>query len=552
MAKPAILVVDDEPEVLRAIARDMRKRYGEDYRVLRASSGREGVDALVELRERGEPVALILSDQRMPKMDGTEFLAEARRLYPGSKRALLTAYADTNAAIASINESQIDYYLLKPWDPPEERLYPVADDLLEDWRAGYRPGYGGLRVVGHRWSAQTHDVKEFLARNQIPYQFMDIEASEEARAVLGPDSGSARDRLPIVLLPGGKRLQAPTTDSLAAEIGMRTEAKAEFYDLAIVGAGPAGLAAAVYGASEGLKTVLIERQAPGGQAGTSSLIENYLGFPSGLTGADLARRAVTQATRFGVEILAPAEVASMAVDGPYKRLTLKSGKQVACHALMLSMGVTWKQLPAPGAERLAGRGLFYGAAMTEAMGCTDKQVYIVGAGNSAGQAAMFFAEHAGKVTVLVRGDSLATKMSNYLVERLEAHPKIEILTQTEIAECHGEEGLEALTLRNRRNAETMKVDTSYVFIFIGAEPGTAWLSDCVARDKRGFILTGPSLSAEQLKQWPLKRDPFLLECSVPGVFAAGDVRSESIKRVASAVGEGSVSVAFIHRHLAEL
>ncbi|MCB9893586.1 MAG: FAD-dependent oxidoreductase [Planctomycetes bacterium] len=552
MAKPAILVVDDEPEVLRAIARDIRQRYGEDYRVLRASSGREGVDALAELKERGDAVALVLSDQRMPKMDGTQFLAEARKLYPSSKRALLTAYADTNAAIASINESQIDYYLLKPWDPPEERLYPVVDDLLDDWRANYRPGYGGIRVVGHRWSARTHDVKEFLARNQVPYQFFDIEESVEARELLGADPEAACERLPVVLLPAGKRLHAPDTAALAAEIGMRTEAAAEFYDLAIVGAGPAGLAAAVYGASEGLKTVLIERQAPGGQAGTSSLIENYLGFPSGLTGADLARRAVTQATRFGVEILAPAEVSSMAVDGPYKRLTLASGKEIACHALMLAMGVTWRHLTAPGAEKFAGRGVFYGAAMTEAMGCKDKEIYIVGAGNSAGQAAMYFSEHACKVVMLVRGDSLASKMSNYLVERIEAHPKISVLTETEIAECHGEQGLEGLTLRNRRSGESMRVETNFVFSFIGAEPGTAWLNDCVARDERGFILTGPALGAERLKDWPLKRNPFLLECSVPGVFAAGDVRSQSIKRVASAVGEGSVSVAFIHRHLAEL
>ena len=545
--KPAILVVDDEPEVLRAISRDLRKRYGETYRVLRAGSGREGLDALSELKAKGEAVALLLSDQRMPSMEGTQFLAEARKLYPGARRALLTAYADTSAAIESINESQVDYYLLKPWDPPEQRLYPVLDDLLADWRAKYRPGYGGIRVVGHRWSAHTHEVKDFLARNQVPYHFLDIAESEEARELIEANKVERAD-LPLVLLPGGNQLTRPDTSVLAKQIGMKTEAGAEFYDLAIIGAGPAGLAAAVYGASEGLSTVLIERHAPGGQAGTSSLIENYLGFPAGLTGADLARRAVTQAERFGVELIAPAHAESLCVDGPYKKIKLSGGREVACHSLMLCMGVNWRQLNVPGAAELAGRGLFYGAAMTEAVGCKDKPVFIVGAGNSAGQAAMFFAEHASKVSVLVRGESLDAKMSNYLVERLHAHPKIEVLTNTEIVECHGDESLTALTLKH--GDETVRVDTNYAFIFIGAEPHTEWLGDCIARDERGFVLTGPALG--DLNDWPLKREPFLLECSVPGVFAAGDVRSQSIKRVASAVGEGSVSVAFVHRHLAEL
>ena len=551
MAKPAILIVDDEPEVLRAIARDIRKHYGESYRVLRASSGREGLDALTELKQRGEPVALVLSDQRMPKMEGTQFLAESRALYPDAKRALLTAYADTNAAIDSINQSQVDYYLLKPWDPPEDRLYPVIDDLLGDWRASYRPGYGGLRIVGHRWSAHTHALKDFLASNQVPYEFLDVDNSAQAVELIDANPEAA-GKLPLVLLPGGKKLVRPETSTLANEIGMKTVAGSEFYDLAIVGAGPAGLAAAVYGASEGLKTVLIERHAPGGQAGTSSLIENYLGFPAGLSGGDLARRAVTQASRFGVEILSPTEVNSLVVDGPYKRLKLTNGKEIASHALMLSMGVSWQQLPCEGAGKLAGRGLFYGAAKTEAVGCKGKEIYIVGAGNSAGQAAMFFAEHASKVVMLVRGESMAAKMSNYLVERIEAHPSIDVLVNTEIAGCHGETNLEALTLRNRRSGESIRVETSYVFVFIGAVPHTDWLGECIARDRHGFILTGPALKDAALKQWPLRREPFLLECSVPGVFAAGDVRSQSIKRVASAVGEGSVSVAFIHRHLAEL
>jgi thioredoxin reductase (NADPH) len=549
MAKPAILVVDDEPEVLRALSRDLRRQYGEEYRILRASSGAEGLTALRELKQQGEPVALLLSDQRMPKMEGTQFLAEGRKLYPDSRRALLTAYADTSAAIASINESQVDYYLLKPWDPPEQRLFPVISDLLDDWRARYRPGYGGMRIVGHRWSAHTHALKDFLARNQVPYEFLDIAESADAKALIEANPEAA-DKLPLILLPGGEKLIRPDSAQLAKAIGMRTDAAAEFYDLAIVGAGPAGLAAAVYGASEGLRTVLIERHAPGGQAGTSSLIENYLGFPAGLTGADLARRAVTQAAKFGVEILSPAEVVSLTVDGPYKRLKMRSGKEVACHALMLSMGVSWRQLNAPGADKLAGRGIFYGAAMTEAVSCKGCEVYIIGAGNSAGQAAMFFAEHAAKVVMLVRGESLNVKMSRYLIERIQAHPKIEVLTNTEIIECHGARSLDGLTLR--RGHETMRVDTNYVFSFIGAAPLTEWLGDVIARDERGFVLTGPALGPDALKGWPLKREPFLLECSVPGVFASGDVRSDSIKRVASAVGEGSVAVAFIHRHLAEL
>jgi thioredoxin reductase (NADPH) len=549
MAKPAILCVDDEPEVLRALARDLRKQYGEDYRILRAASGREGLAALAELKQAGEPVALVLSDQRMPKMEGTHFLAEARKLYPDARRALLTAYADSSAAIASINESQVGYYLLKPWDPPEDRLFPVINDLLETWRAGYRPGYGGLRIVGHRWSAHTHALKDFLARNQVPYEFLDIAESADAKALLQANPEAA-DKLPLILLPGGAKLIRPEAAQVAEAIGMRTEAAADFYDLAIVGAGPAGLAAAVYGASEGLRTVLIERHAPGGQAGTSSLIENYLGFPAGLSGADLARRATTQAEKFGVEILSPAEVVSLTVDGPYKRLKLRSGREIACHALMLAMGVSWRQLNCPGADKFAGRGLYYGAAMTEAVNCKGCEVFIVGAGNSAGQAAMYFADHASKVTILCRGESLAEKMSSYLVERIDAHPKVEVLTGTTISEFHGDSKLTGLTLK--RGNETMRASTNYVFSFIGAEPLTQWLGDSIARDERGFVLTGPAISGAALKDWPLKREPFLLECSVPGVFASGDVRSDSIKRVASAVGEGSVAVAFIHRHLAEL
>ncbi len=557
MPNPALLVVDDDADVLRAIARDLRRRYGQDYRVLRAPSGADALDALDELRERGDPVALLLSDQRMPGMDGVAFLEKAAERFPRAKRAVLTAYADTEAAIGAINRSQVDYYLLKPWDPPEQRLYPVLDDLLADWRAGFRPGYGGVRVVGSRWSAEAHALRDFLARNGVPYRFLDVEAGangEAAELVGGSDEAPA---LPLVVLPDGGRLENPRVPEVAEALGLRRQAEAAFYDLAIVGGGPAGLAAAVYGASEGLHTVLIEREAPGGQAGTSSRIENYLGFPAGLSGADLARRAVAQARRFGVEILAPQEVCRLAIDGPYKRLALSDGGEVSCHALMLTVGVNWRKLPAPGAAALTDRGVYYGAAMTEAIGCSDEEVYIVGAGNSAGQAAMHFAEHAARVVMLVRGDSLGKSMSHYLVERIEAHPKIDVRLHTEVAGCHGEDHLTGLTLKDRapdegEDAGTEEVETRYLFVFIGAAPRTDWLDGAVARDERGFLFTGPDIPAHALDGWPLERAPFLLEASVPGVFAAGDVRHESVKRVASAVGEGSVAVHFMHRHLAEL
>lgn len=555
MAKPVILAVDDDPQVLRAVARDLRSRYSDTYRVLRADSASTALDVINTLDDRGDPVALLLSDQRMPQMDGVAFLSEAMQRFPDAKRALLTAYADTEAAIAAINRSQIDYYLLKPWDPPEQRLYPILDDLLTDWQSRYRPGFGGVRVVGDRWSAQSHAIKDFLARNQIPYEFMDVETSEEARAILQKASGKNGEAaaLPVVVLPGGERLQAPALADLASHVGLQTQAEQPFYDLAIVGGGPAGLASAVYGASEGLNTVLIEEQAPGGQAGTSSRIENYLGFPAGLSGSDLARRATTQARRFGVEILAPQTVQTLRIEGPYKHLTLGDGSEIACHALMLSMGVAWRKLPAENAEPLAGRGVYYGAAMTEAMNCKNEVVCIVGAGNSAGQAAMFFAEYARKVIMLVRGETLDAKMSHYLVRRIHEHERIDVRLETEVAACHGEAHLEALTLVDNNSGEKEKIETRYLFVFIGAAPYTEWLGAEVARDERGFVLTGPDLDSEtHLKDWPLERSPFLLETNVPGIFAAGDVRGGSVKRVASAVGEGSVAVYFMHRFLASL
>lgn len=554
MTRPILLTVDDEPEVLRAVTRDLRRQYGKEYRIRRADSGSAALEALEELAARGVPVALVLSDYRMPDLDGVELLTRARELHPEARRVLLTAYADTEAAIAAINQSQLDYYLLKPWDPPEERLYPILDDLLETWRSGFRPGYGGIRIVGTRWSAVVHRLKEFLARNHLPYRFFDLETSEEAQELLRTfeSNGNGSAPLPLVLLEDGSSLSAPTPEKIAEALGLKRQAEEPFYDVVIIGAGPAGLASAVYAASEGLRAVLVERDVPGGQAGTSSRIENYLGFPAGLSGGDLARRAVAQAKRFGVEVLAPVEVEKLEVKGPYKHLHLASGGKITCHTVMVSTGVSWRLLRVPGAERLSNQGVYYGAAVSEAISCRDETVYTIGAGNSAGQAAIYFSQYARRVVMLVRGDSLAAKMSNYLVERIEATDNIEVRTHTEVVSCHGEEHLEALTLRQRQEGKEERVEANALFIFIGAAPRTDWLDGVVARDSRGFLCTGPDLTAEHLQGWPLERDPFLLETNVPGVFAAGDVRHESVKRVASAAGEGSVAVHFMHRHLASL
>jgi thioredoxin reductase (NADPH) len=552
MEKPIILTVDDDPQVLRAIARDLRQHYGEDYGVLRAESGPQALETLDQLADAATPVALLLSDQRMPQMDGVAFLREARQRFPDSKRALLTAYADTDAAIAAINESQVDYYLTKPWDPPEERLYPFVDDLLEDWKAHHKLGYGGVRIVASRWMPEAHTLKDFLARNHAPYTFLDVERDEEAQRLAG-DLAEEPKKLPLVILTSGERLYAPSVAVLAEKLGLRTMPTAQTYDFAIVGGGPAGLAAAVYGASEGLKTILIEREAPGGQAGTSSRIENYLGFPSGLSGADLARRAVTQARRFKVEILSPQTICQLRCEGPYKILRCgveEDAAQISAKALMLATGVTWRKLEAPNANKFEGSGIYYGAAMTEAMNMAGEDVYIIGAGNSAGQAAVYFAEHASRVIMIVRGASLGEKMSQYLVDRLESLPNVVMRLNCEVTECHGDGHLEGLMLIDRRTDEVEDVRTRCLFVFIGATPNTDWLDGLLARDRYGFILTGTDLKPEQLDGWPLEREPYLLEASVPGIFAAGDVRHESIKRVASAVGEGSVAVHFVHRYLA--
>ncbi|MEL6912502.1 MAG: FAD-dependent oxidoreductase [Cyanobacteria bacterium J06629_2] len=554
MAKPTILTVDDDLEVLQAISRDLRQKYGDRFRIVRANSGASAIEALQQLKVRNETVALLLSDQRMPDMNGVQFIEQAAPMFPKAKRVLLTAYADTNAAIEAINTARLDYYLLKPWDPPEEKLYPVLDDLLDDWLAVYRPAFEGIRVIGDRWSPCSHNVKDFLARNQIPYQWLDIEIAAEATKLIEYVAHkSERPQLPLVLFPNGDRLEQPSNLQVAEKIGLQTQAEKPFYDLVIVGGGPAGLAAAVYGASEGLSTVMIERSAPGGQAGSSSRIENYLGFPVGLSGDDLARRGVTQAKRFGVEILTPQEAVNVRLENSYRIVTLADGSEISCHALLLATGVFWRRLELPGCDRLTGRGVYYGAAKTEAIACKDEHIYLVGGANSAGQAAMYFSQYASKVTMLVRGESLAKSMSQYLIDQIDATDNIEVLTHTEVAEVDGESNLTGLTLLNNQTGTTERVETKSLFIFIGAKPETEWLDGVVARDKRGFIYTGADLKqSEDFRGWNRDRDPFLLETSVPGIFVAGDVRHNSVKRVASGVGEGSIAIMFVHRYLAEV
>ena len=556
MRKPVILTIDDDPDVLRAIERDLKKRYEERYRVLRADSGKAALDLLRRLQQRNDAVALLVVDHRMPQMNGVETLQAAMRLYPDAKRTLLTAYADTEAAIKAINDIQLHHYLLKPWDPPEQQLFPVLDDLLNDWRGSFHPPFEGLRVLGTRWSSHSYDIRNFLARHQVPYQWLDADASDrDAEVAQLLASLSAKDRkLPLVLFPDGNCISEPGTQELAERLGLRTRAGLEFYDLAIVGGGPAGLAAAVYGASEGLKTVMVEREAPGGQAGLSSRIENYLGFPSGLTGGDLTRRAVAQARRFGVEIVSPQEATQLRVDGPYRYLRLSDGTELSCHAMLLATGVQWRKLDIPGMDRLQGSGVYYGGTATEAISCRDEDVYIIGGANSAGQAAMYFASYAKRVVMLVRGESLAATMSQYLVEQIQTTQNIQVEYQTQVMEVHGEDHLESISIRCNQTGEVNQVPASSLFVFIGAEPRTGWLDGMVQRNERGFILTGPDLmkSGKRPKDWTLERDPSLLETNIPGVFAVGDVRNGSVKRVASGVGEGSVAIQFVHQYLSKV
>jgi thioredoxin reductase (NADPH) len=555
MAKPILLSVDDDADVLRAIERDLRSQYGADYRVLGSGSPESALDLLKQLNLRSDSVALLLADQRMPRIDGVHFLQEAMRIYPDAKRALLTAYADTTAAIGAINEASIHYFFMKPWDPPTEHLYPQLDDLLEDWQASHHPAYSGIRVLGTRWSPRAYELREFLARNHVPYQWIDVEisASDPETKLLLENLGPEATSLPVVLFPDGTKLLESTPAQVAQKVGLRTRAQTSFYDLAIIGGGPAGLAAAVYGASEGLHTVMVEREAPGGQAGMSSRIENYLGFPAGLSGGDLARRAVVQARRFGVEIIA-AEASGIRTEGPYRIIQLADGSEFSCHALMIATGVQWRRLDAPGIDRLQGAGVYYGGGATEAISYAGETVYVVGGANSAGQAAMNFAKYAEKVVILVRGSSLSSTMSQYLIDQINETPKISVWAHASVTEVHGETHLEEISVLCSDTGKIERVPASAVFIFIGALPRTDWLAGVVERDDRGFLLTGPDLVADgqRPKGWTLERDPFLLETNVPGIFAVGDVRHGSVKRVASGVGEGSVAVQFIHQYLSKV
>jgi thioredoxin reductase (NADPH) len=556
MPKPILLTVDDDTDVLRAIERDLRSQYGAEYRVISSDSPQGALDLLNGLKLRNDGVALLLADQRMPNMDGVGFLQAARQIFPGAKRALLTAYADTNAAIGAINQANIDYFFLKPWDPPSEHLYPQVDDLLEDWQASYHPAFQGIRVLGTRWSPQCYELRDFLARSHVPYQWIDVEGSandpetKRLMEALGPDASE----LPVVLFPDGAKLLNSAPAQVAQKVGLRTRAETSFYDLAIIGGGPAGLAAAVYGASEGLHTVIVEREAPGGQAGMSSRIENYLGFPTGLSGGDLARRAVVQAKRFGVEILAPQSAVNMRTEGPYRILKLADDSEISCHALMIATGVQWRRLEAPGIDRLQGAGVYYGGGSTEALSCKGEIVYIVGGANSAGQAAMNFSKYAERVVILVRGDSLSSTMSQYLIDQIKETPNIQLWTHASVAEVHGDTHLEEVSVLCTDTNKVERVPASSMFIFIGALPRTDWLGNVILRDDRGFILTGPDLMQDRQrpKGWTPDRDPFLLETSVPGIFAVGDVRHGSVKRVASGVGEGSVAVQFIHQYLSKV
>jgi thioredoxin reductase (NADPH) len=550
MPKPIILAVDDDPEVLNAVDRDLRAHFRADYRVIKVGSGRQAVDTTLQLKQRGSPIALFLVDERMPEMSGTQFLAEAKKLYPDARKVLLTAYADTETAILAINRIGLDHYLLKPWEPPTERLYPVLDDLLADWRAKVRPPQDGLRVAGTALSPSSYALKDFLSGNGVPYQWVDLDADPTARAMVEAMPDGLR-KLPVVLFPDGNAMVQPTPLEVAERLGMQTHAKSEQYDFIVIGGGPAGLGAAVYAASEGLRTILIERYATGGQAGTSSQIENYLGFPSGVSGADLARRATTQAKRFGAEVVTAQDVASIERRDPYRVVKLSDGSEVQAKAVLIASGMEVRRLDVPGIEGLVGTGVFYGAALTEAATYRDRDVYVVGGANSAGQGAMFFSRYARRVTMLVRGESLASSMSQYLIDRIADTKNVEVLTRSVITSVRGTGKLEAITISDLAAGTSREATADALFIFIGTAPRTEMVAGLVERDAQGFILTGRDLMVDGRPPagWPLARDPFLFETSVPGVFAAGDARRGSGKRVAAAVGEGSATVSMVHEYL---
>jgi thioredoxin reductase (NADPH) len=547
--KPILLTVDDDPGVSRAVARDLRRQYGDAYRVVRTESGPQALDTLRELKLRGDLVAVLLADHRMPEMTGVEFLEEAMDLFPRARRALLTAYADTDAAIEAINVVDLDHYLLKPWNPPEEKLYPVVDALIELWRASDERPVTETRVVGHRWSARSFEIRDFLARNSVPYRWYSSEDPEGRRLLDAADVEITE--IPLVVTPEGEHLVDPSLGDLAARVGLSTTPTTDFYDVVIVGGGPAGLGAAVYAASEGLRTVLVERQATGGQAGQSSRIENYLGFPDGVTGTQLTDRARRQAHKFGAEILTTRDVIGLDVRASSRAVRFADGGDVAAHTVLLATGISYRKLDMPGADALTGRGVFYGSAATEAPACSGEEVYIVGAGNSAGQAAMFLSRHARRVTLLVRADSLEQSMSYYLIRQIDETPNVDVRCTTEVIAVHGDDHLEQLTLCDTRAGTQETVRAGYLFVFIGAEPRTEWLEGVVARDAKGFVLTGADLlrDGQRPRGWGLDRDPYYLEASAPGVFAAGDVRANSIKRVASAVGEGAMAIQLLHTYL---
>lgn len=557
MAKPVILTVDDDAQVLNAVERDLRKHYRGDYRIIKSTSGEEALDVVRQLKQREEPLALFLVDQRMPEMTGTEFLEKAMEFFPDSRKVLLTAYADTQAAIASINTIGLDYYLMKPWDPPEQNLYPVLDELINDWLQSTPPPYDGIRVSGTLWSPRSHDIKDFLARNRIPYLWQDIEVDSQARALVdatlekeGTAGGGLR-KLPVVFFPDGTYLIEPDNIALANKVGLSTQATQPFYDLIVVGAGPAGLGAAVYGASEGLHTLMIDKEATGGQAGTSSRIENYLGFPKGLSGVELAQRATTQALRLGAELLNAQEVVRVRVETPNRYVTLSDGSELGCRALIIATGVSVRRLNAPRVEALTGAGIYYGAALTEAAYYKGQPVFVVGGANSAGQAAMFFSRFASRVTMLVRGDGLRETMSQYLIDQIQGTQNIDIWTNIEVTEAHGDSRLEKISLIHHDTGESETIPAGAMFIFIGAVPHSDLVADVVERDPSGFIITGQDLirNGKRPMGWTLSRDPFMLEASNPGIFAAGDIRFGAVRRVASAVGEGAIAVSQVHQFL---
>lgn len=547
--RPVILAIDDEPEVLRAVQRDLRSHYADTYQVLGAGSGQEAIDTIKELATRGAPLALILADQRMPSITGVDVLKESLSIYPDSKKALLTAYADTEAAIGAINEVGLDHYIMKPWDPPDQKLYPILDDLLEDWQAHFRPTFDGIRVVSQEWSRKAFELKAFLAMNQIPYRSLTMENDDDAQRLMATTETELKD-LPLVLFSEGEPLKSPTTDELAARIGLQTHAKDPAYDLVIVGAGPAGLAAAVYGASEGLKTVLIEASAPGGQAAQSTLIENYLGFPKGISGADLARRAYSQATRLGAEILVPAEVTHIERKDPFKIIHLADGSEITAKAVVVTSGVEYRRLKAEGLEELTGAGVYYGTSNIEASYHRDQPMYVVGGGNSAGQASLFLTRFTDSVTIVIRSEDLTETMSRYLIDNLAANDAVTVMPRTKVVKAKGDTHLRSIVLEDRDSGEQREVEAGALFVFIGQRAHTDWLQGLVQLDDRGFVLAGTDLGP--LKDWTVERDPLPLETSVPGIFVAGDVRHGSIRRVAGATGEGSTAIRFVHQHLASL